>query len=203
MSRAPLRIGLISDVHAQLPALHRAFGRVAEAEVDRVVCLGDVVEKGPDGDAVVEALAGHLVPTVCGNHDHNAVRHADLGGGGLSAASVAWLRALPDTREYLWAGRFVQLAHGSPVDRGLGVIPGDVPKSVRRALRRGGPDVLVLGHTHRPMRMRFGGCWIVNPGSVWHGRCGLGPTCGVLTLPEVRLEVCLLESGRWIALEAE
>ncbi len=200
MPRPSIRIGLISDIHAHLSALQRAFEHLAAAHVDRVVCLGDVVEKGPDGDAVVHSLRRSLVATVRGNHDHNAVRHAELGPSGLSADTLDWLRALPDTREYLWAGRFVQLAHGSPVDRGLGVIGGDVPKPVRRALRRSRPDVLVLGHTHRPMCMRFGDCWIVNPGSVWFGRCRLGPTCAVLTLPEVRLEVCQLDTGRWLKL---
>ena len=195
-----LRIGLISDLHAQYSALHEALDLLDAASVDRVVCLGDVVEKGPDGDAVVSTLRALCIPTVKGNHDHNAVRHAALvgrGAGGLSRSTLAWLEALPDTREYLWAGKYVLLAHGSPVNRGVGVRPDDVPKTVRRGLRRIDADVVALGHTHRPMRMRFRDTWIVNPGSVAHGRCELGPTCAVLTLPAMTLEVCVLRTGRW------
>ena len=195
-----LRIGLISDLHAQYSALHEALDRLDAAAVDRIVCLGDVVEKGPDGDAVVQTLQSLCIPTVKGNHDHNAVRHAALVGRracGLSPSTLAWLEALPDIREYLWAGKYVLLAHGSPVNRGIGVHPGDVPKVVRRGLRRTDADVVALGHTHRPMRMRFGDTWIVNPGSVAHGRCDLGPTCAVLSLPAMTLEVCVLRTGRW------
>lgn len=199
-----LRIGLISDIHARLPALHRALDLLESAQVDRVVCLGDVVEKGPDGDAVVSLLQRLCIPTVRGNHDDNAVRHALLEGRratGLSDGSLAWLAALPDTREYLWAGKFVVLAHGSPADRALGVVPEDIPKRVRKDLRARGVDAVLLGHTHRPMRLRFRDAWLFNPGSVSHGRCGLGATCAVLTLPQMRLDVCALETGRWVALE--
>lgn len=201
--RSDLRIGLISDIHANLPALNLALNHLERAQVDRVVCLGDVVEKGPDGDAVVEVLQRRLITTVQGNHDINAVKHAELEGRhtALSDSSLAWLAALPPVREYLWAGRFVVLAHGSPVDPAIGIVPGDVPKVVRRDLRRRDADVLLVGHTHRPMHLRFAGMEIVNPGSVSHGRCDLGRTCAVLCLPAMRVEVCLLESGRWIELE--
>ena len=48
-----MRLGLISDIHADLGALDAALGALVERRVDRIVCAGDVVEKGPDGDAVV------------------------------------------------------------------------------------------------------------------------------------------------------
>ncbi len=192
-ARASVRVGLISDLHAHADALERALSRLEDAGVERVVCLGDVVEKGPDADAVVDTLRALAIPTVRGNHDENAIRHALLGfddeSPEMSARTVAWLTDLPDTREYLWAGKFVTLAHGSPVGRALGVHPRSIPKSMRRWLRAGRADVVLLGHTHVPMQMRAGSTWLFNPGSVAHGRCGLGPTCAVLELPSMRFSV--------------
>ncbi len=192
-ARTRVRLGLISDLHADADALERALTRLEDAGVERVVCLGDVVEKGPDADAVVETLRALAIPTVRGNHDENAIKHALLAyddkSPEMSTRTVEWLAELPNTREYLWAGKFVTLAHGSPVGRALGVQPGSIPKSMRRWLRAARADVVLLGHTHVPMQMRVGATWLFNPGSVAHGRCGLGPTCATLELPSMRFFV--------------
>ncbi|MCA9681756.1 MAG: metallophosphoesterase family protein [Myxococcales bacterium] len=197
-SRRPaLRVGLISDIHADLEALERALAILEAAGVDKVVCLGDVVEKGPQPDLVVERLEALCIPTVKGNHDANAVRHASLEPrtAGLSRDSVAWLDALPHTREYHWAGLRIVLAHASLTEDYSAVRPGEVPKRMRRALRHADPDVVVLGHTHIPMRFRWAHHWLCNPGSISKGRCALGQTCAVLVLPEVELELYSLRTG--------
>ncbi|MCB9756229.1 MAG: metallophosphoesterase family protein [Myxococcales bacterium] len=195
--RSALRLGLLSDVHAHLEALERALDILERAGVDKLVCLGDVVEKGPEPDRVVERLDALRVITVQGNHDANAVRHAQLSSDarGMSRDTLAWLDALPRVREYAWAGKFVVLAHASLIDQSSAVRQGDVPKRMRRALRRHDPDVVVLGHTHVPMRFRYAHHWLCNPGSISHGRCSLGETCAVLTLPSASLEVYSLRTG--------
>ena len=203
LRRCGVRIGLVSDIHADLPALERALGILERAGVDRVVCLGDVVEKGPQPDAVVERLDRLCIPTVAGNHDRNAVRHAELEGrdAGMSAATLAWLAALPETREYLWAGKHVSLAHASLGAGDARVLPGEVPKRMRRALRQRDRDVVVLGHSHIPMWFAWSGCWLGNPGSISKGRCRLGATCGVLVLPALELELYSMGTGRRVALK--
>ncbi|WP_157595753.1 metallophosphoesterase family protein [Plesiocystis pacifica] len=202
-SRRPgLRVGLISDIHAHLDHLERALTILEAAGVDRVVCLGDVVEKGPRPDAVVERLEALYIPTVQGNHDANAVRHAGLEprGCGMSRDTVRWLDALPRTRSYTWAGKQIALAHASLAEDYTGVRPGMVPKRMRRCLRRHDPDVVVLGHTHIPMRFRWAHHWLCNPGSVTKGRCALGPTCAVLVLPAMTLEVYSMRTGGAVSL---
>ncbi len=201
--RDSLRIGVISDVHAHHTALLRALALLREAAVDRVVCLGDVVEKGPRPNAVVRTLAQLTIPTVRGNHDDNAIRHAsfDSRAGGLSRSSLRWLAELPVRRDYLWEGRYVTLAHASLGDNGARVRPGDVPRRMRRALRHCDADVVLLGHTHVPMRFRFGDRWICNPGSISHGRGGFGPTCAVLRLPSMTFETYAVQSGHPVPLE--
>lgn len=55
------------------------------------------------------------IPTVQGNHDLNAVRHAQVEprDRGMSWDTIAWLEALPRTRHYSWAGKLIALAHAS------------------------------------------------------------------------------------------
>ena len=202
-----MRIGLISDVHANLDALARALDLLERAGVDKLVCLGDVVEKGPEPDRVVERLDALAVVTVQGNHDANAVRHAELEPRrcGYASDTVAWLAALPRTREYVWADRHVALAHSSLApDDWSGVRPGAMSKPMRRRLRSSDADVVALGHTHIPMWTSVAASgrevWLANPGSTHAGRCPLGPTCAVLSLPDVRLEVYSLQSGARVRL---
>jgi putative phosphoesterase len=200
-SRPGLRVGLISDIHAHIDQLDRALAILSNAGADEVVCLGDVVEKGSEPDRVVERLDALYIPTVKGNHDANAVRHAELEPRdcGMTRDTIAWLDALPSTREYEWAGLRVALAHASLADDRSGVHPDQIPKSMRRCLRRSDPDVVLLGHTHIPMRFRWAHHWLCNPGSVSSGRSRHGPTCAVLTLPEVTLELYSVVTGVLVA----
>jgi putative phosphoesterase len=179
-----MRLGVISDLHADASALERAFEVLERRGADKVVCLGDTVEKGEDGDRVVDALRANAVVCVRGNHDDNAVRAAREGwcDPPLRDDTVAWLDALPRVRAYGWDGARVTLAHGTPSVMDGYVFPEKVPKRFRRELRSHEGDVMLLGHTHRPMALRYGHLWIVNPGSVARGRTRDSHTCAVLDL---------------------
>jgi putative phosphoesterase len=191
-----MKLGLISDIHAQAWALTRALDVLEREGAERVVCLGDSVRKGPDGDAVVALLRSHAIPTIQGNHDHEAVReHREDGERQLQAESVEWLAGLPLVREYTWAGVRVTLAHGSPHKVDTYVFPDDIPKPFKRAIRTLEADVLLLGHTHVPMVVRFGSLWIVNPGSVSGNRTRDSFTCATLDLPSCQARFFELTDG--------
>ena len=66
-------------------------------------------------------------------------------------------------------------------------------------LRRHEPDVLVVGHSHRPLVEREGSLLVVNPGSCGPKRFSLPRTAGTLTLTRGRapnVELWDLEAGR-------
>lgn len=179
-----MRLGLISDVHADAAALARALTILERRGADRVVCMGDIVEKGDDGDRVVEMLCENAVVAVRGNHDEGAVRAwREEGVRDLREGSVAWLDALPATRAYRWDDTRVTLAHGAPHCVDEYVFPDKVPKRFKRSVRALEADLLLLGHTHRPMVLRLGALWIVNPGSVAGARSRDSHTCAVVDLP--------------------
>lgn len=190
------RIGLISDVHAQLGALERALEVLTVRGVDRVLCAGDLVDKGPDGDAVVALVQRSLIPCVLGNHDESAARHHQLIDGSspadreLSEDTVGYLLDLPLTRSYVIEGQRLLLAHGIPTsnrvyffeDRGK-------PKELKRWARNPQHEYVVLGHTHRPMDVDWLGVRYLNPGSVSRVRPRDSHTCAILTLPSGAFEV--------------
>lgn len=74
------RMGRVSDIHADPEACKRALRLLAARDVDKIVCAADMVESGPDGDAVVSMLQAWLMASVRGNHGHKVVIHATEGG---------------------------------------------------------------------------------------------------------------------------
>ncbi len=102
-----MRIALISDIHGNLEALDAVLGDIAEAGVDRIVCLGDVVGYGADPVAVTERI-GELVGqgAVClkGNHDA-AIETGTRGMNETAAAALSWTaQQLPDAHRGFLAG---------------------------------------------------------------------------------------------------
>jgi diadenosine tetraphosphatase ApaH/serine/threonine PP2A family protein phosphatase len=117
-----MRILVISDIHANRTALEAV---IADAgPIDAAWCLGDLVGYGPDPNECIERV-GALPELTCllGNHDAAALSQIDVESfnpdariaihwtrNTLSAASIAFLRSLPETAVI----DDVTLAHGSP-----------------------------------------------------------------------------------------
>ena len=122
-----MRYLVLSDVHANAPALESVLRHAEQRGYDRVLFLGDAVGYYPDAEAVVERLRS-LEPHVAilGNHDAALLDLADGRGGGhkeegivtevlskqlseLSAASLQFLRELKEhVVEESW-----EAAHGA------------------------------------------------------------------------------------------
>jgi putative phosphoesterase len=175
-----VRIGLVSDVHCEAPRLVAALERLAD--VDLLLCAGDMVLQYRFSDDVVALLREREALAIQGNHEkivlspHGAgVRRAGQG----TPEHWAWLAAQPAQRRLGVDGYRLLLAHGAPWDDPVSLhceylYPHDA-ESLRR-LADYDADVVVLGHTHYPMLKRIGGTLVVNPGS-----CGDARDRGLLT----------------------
>jgi predicted phosphodiesterase len=179
-----MRLAVLADVHANLPALEAVLADLPA--VDALACAGDIVGYGPHPAACVDRLRewdGRLL-AVQGNHDRAVAAGADLGNGmagagvrhareELDADALAWLDGLPPVRE-AFDGR-LRVAHGHPEDPDRYVYPSLFDASLLADER-----VLVLGHTHVQACERFerpgwGGPerrLVLNPGSVGQPRDG-------------------------------
>lgn len=65
-----MKIAVISDIHSNLAALREAINYVKNADIDKIVCLGDVVGYGPRPNECVELIRQHCPICLMGNHDH-------------------------------------------------------------------------------------------------------------------------------------
>jgi len=96
-----MRYALISDIHANLPALEAVLADLdARTDVGAVYHLGDLVGYAPWPDAVVALLRAREVHGVAGNYDsttatdykHCGCRYEDSRQEELSHLSYEWTR---------------------------------------------------------------------------------------------------------------
>jgi Icc-related predicted phosphoesterase len=63
-SHLKMNIGLIADIHADYDSLKIALDILEGKAADTILCAGDLVEKGPKGDAVADLIRQRNIP--CG-----------------------------------------------------------------------------------------------------------------------------------------
>jgi predicted phosphodiesterase len=64
-----VRLALISDIHANLEALRATLAEIASQDVDRIVCLGDIVGYNAKPAECIALLGEANALCVAGNHD--------------------------------------------------------------------------------------------------------------------------------------
>jgi putative phosphoesterase len=179
-------VAVITDIHANLPALQAALERIDELGIERVYCGGDLVGYGPHPNEVCALIGEREIPTIYGNYDHAIARDFEDCGCAyitqhdreLGQESVVWTLANTDQdskdfmRELPFDLRFgagetrVHLVHGSPRKVNEYLFE-DKPASLYERLAAAeDDDVLVFGHTHKPWDHEYGGVRFVNCGSV-------------------------------------
>ncbi len=120
-----MRAAVITDIHANLPALEAVLGAIDDAAVDEVWCLGDVIGYGAEPDECADLVRKRCDLCLVGNHDLAVLGALDVAAFSEAAAeAVAWTRAhvaertLAMLRELEPAGERedVGLFHASPRD---------------------------------------------------------------------------------------
>jgi diadenosine tetraphosphatase ApaH/serine/threonine PP2A family protein phosphatase len=120
-----MRLGIFSDVHANLEALLAAVEGYRAEAIDRYVCLGDVVGYGASPNEVCAIVREVAEETLLGNHDAAVVGRMDYSfyyeaarqaltwhAAILEADHMDWLRGRP----YTYRIDDVGFSHGSPLD---------------------------------------------------------------------------------------
>jgi putative phosphoesterase len=180
------RVAVITDIHANLPALEAVLEATNRTDVDAVYCGGDLVGYGPHPNEVCRLIEERGIPTIYGNYDYAIGRdledcgcaHRDQHERELGQLSVEWtlahtdrsskdfMRGLPfDLRFDLGANR-ARLVHGSPRKVNEYLFADKPARTFERIAAGADCHVLVFGHTHQPWINEYGGVLFVNCGSV-------------------------------------
>jgi len=156
-----VRIGVLSDIHANLVALEAVLADLGP--VDALWVCGDTVGYGPDPSDVLALLVERKATLLAGNHDRAVATGEDLElfnppaaaaakmhQRWLSAAERDMLAALPRTLET----SDVTLCHGSLRDPLWEYVTN--PRSAAASLALAKTSHCCAGHTHVPSLFRAG-----------------------------------------------
>jgi putative phosphoesterase len=179
-------VAVITDIHANLPALQASLQAVEKEGIDAVYCGGDLVGYGPHPNDVCDLIAARGIPTIYGNYDYAIGR--DLHDCGCayrdphdreigqlsvewtlvhtSAAAKSFMRGLPFDLRFDLGGKRVRLVHGSPRKVNEYLFEDKPPRTFERIAAMAECDILVFGHTHKPWIHEYGGVLFVNCGAV-------------------------------------
>ncbi len=182
---APVKVGIVSDIHGDIVALDAALSRLRVMGCDPIICAGDLLDIEPFGEEVVLRIKAEKIVCIRGNHERWAlerrrrqpdlrksgpsiVEAADLftGGAELSREALVWLATLPSHWSAELAGVRVAMWHARPGSDMEGIrAEATSPVLRRRLLDSAGADVLIVGHTHDAFALVAGKSRIVNPGA--------------------------------------
>ena len=194
----PLRVAVISDIHANLHALEAVLEAIDADPPDALWCLGDLVGYGPRPNEVVAIVRERATISLVGNHDLGVLGGLDLEEFSPDAAvSARWTRTvlLEEHRAYLESllpeakVEGAELYHASPRDPVWEYVITE--ETARDALESTVAPAVLVGHSHVALAItlvdgRLGGDlapagtqvglgserWLLNPGSVGQPRDG-------------------------------
>ncbi|MFX0174305.1 MAG: metallophosphoesterase family protein [Candidatus Hodarchaeota archaeon] len=190
MANRPLRILILADLHANLPAYYAIHDKISELygkNIDHVICIGDIVGYGPFPNELCKIAEGFAV-NIIGNHDVACAAGNAEGFTKTAKDAVLWtfdqlttynktfLSILAKNEFLEIEERSVKfyLTHASPKDHLADYIyPEDSRQRKDELLDMIGDNhVLVVGHTHIPFiyQSKKSGKVIFNPGSVGQPR---------------------------------
>ena len=177
-----MRVLVVADIHGNRAALE-----AVREPFDTCLCVGDIVDYGPEPAWCVDWVRANAAHCVRGNHDHGAAQNVEIPGAGgfryltsitrpLSVAALSndqrrYLADLPTSRMFTLGGKRFLMVHATPRDPMDEYAPAD-PAFWAPRLARVKVDYVLVGHTHLPYTLRVGGALVVNPGSVGVSRDG-------------------------------
>ena len=181
-----MKIALLGDIHANLPALEATLCHAGQNGIDAIWNAGDLIGYGAFPNEVINLLRREKVTSIIGNYD---VKILELGGGekngvsgksgildqagamkwtysSLSRENLSYLKSLPEKNRMTAGDRRILLVHGSPDSR-TEYLDSQTPwRRLAEIAKTAETDIIISGHSHRPMAKKCGNVRFINTGSV-------------------------------------
>lgn len=175
-------LAILADIHGNMPALRAVLEDVERQRPDEVLVAGDLVGRGPEGSRVVAEIRERGWPCLRGNHEDYLLGFArrevpEKWWEEDEWAASRWMAAEldSDALEYIAslplelrpaAAPGLLIVHGSPRSNNEGLGPWTSDRQLVAHLETIDQELLVCGHTHRPMDRTLENGRVVNVGAV-------------------------------------
>ena len=180
------RIAVLSDIHANMPALEAVWADMKSEDIKECYHLGDLVGYNPFPTEVVAFIKKKGVPGVVGNYDLavatsisdpvSAYLKPTISETGraaytwtvdhVQAEDRRYLMNLPSSLNLTLSGLKLTLVHGSTESVKEYLYPDTPEERLEALLEKTAANILLCGHTHLPMIRRTRSGLVINPGSV-------------------------------------
>ncbi len=176
-----MKIAVLSDIHGNCLALETVLADIKQAGVDKLVCLGDVIQGGPQPAETLAIMRELVCPIVMGNTDdwmltgttaeavtefQKEIREWTVSQ--LSETDLAFMTQFTPTVEIeLNENKKLLCFHGSPKSFDDHILPPMTDPELAELL---GGDltsrIYTGGHVHSQVLRRIGDTFYFRPGSV-------------------------------------
>ena len=182
-----MKIAIISDIHGNLEALKTTLKDIEKRNVDKIICLGDIIMKGVHSKECVQLIKEKCDIVLRGNCErHFSKEHKDLEkfseeeqkriqwiNETLSDEDRGYLYNLPYSTEFYMSGSLVRLFHASAERDNKTVLNLDDIQTkydmflpTNNTISQDIADVVVCGHIHHPYMDKIYNKTLINVGSV-------------------------------------
>ncbi len=184
------KIAVISDIHSNIYALEEVLKDIQKRKnIKEIICLGDTVGYYPFPNECAELIRDHCSISMLGNHDAGVIGDEPAfffnptayemitwTQKNLSQSNLKWLTSLPRRKTIERKKKSIYLVHGSPFktfDYLDAYSEEQWNHMLRNAFDETGTEMLMVGHTHIPVKFRMNSKHFLNPGSVGQPRHGV------------------------------
>lgn len=216
-----MKIGIISDVHSNISALVSVFNEFEKREIDKVICLGDVIGIGPYPSECMDFLMKRtdmIISYVRGNHENYLLKgipdrnHNEKDGkplsdeekkthrwnhSCLSQEQKEFIRDLKNRDVIEVEKKKIVLEH-YPMDKNdkfKKFHKRPTLEELKESFDEKDADIYLFGHTHQICYFEDEKKFFINPGSLGCPVDTGGASCGVLTIQdgEISYEQLIVE----------
>lgn len=179
-----MKIALLSDIHANLPALEAVLAHAATLGITEFWCIGDYLQFNAFPQEVVKTIRKLKPICIHGNIDSQVLEmkalldKTPLEGMPedifpfawsflqLSKKSLKFLKALPVEARVRIKGYKFLLVHGSPAANDDPIYINTPDERLEELAQMADADFIICGHTHRQFIRDVHGIQFINPGSI-------------------------------------
>jgi len=209
-----MKIGIISDVHSNILALEETFKKFDEENVEKIICIGDVIGIGPYPEKCVQFLMENkdkLLVFIRGNHEnyllngiprknHNEKNAKPMTDEQISShvwnharlnqKQIEFIKNLKLTDTVEVEGVRIEIEH-YPMDENnkfKKFIKNPNAEQIRKLFKEKEADIYLFGHTHQRIYFDINNKYYINPGSLGCPIKTNGANAGILEINNGKVE---------------
>ncbi len=159
-----MKIGIISDIHANFAALYESLNFFSKEAVDKIVCAGDISGYGGQPNECIDILRERNIICISGNHDLALPFCFDFSDTGNPAEeALIWQKRVlkEENKKFIYNLKAeivlseisLKLVHSTPASPSDKYINNE--KDIYDAFKSFDEKICIIGHTHIPAFYEF------------------------------------------------